>query len=395
MLKYSWKKPIFNIIDRFSLKENRFYNFFMKTQHWSVEQLQEYQLMKLREISKVWNLGINTWEDFYRLSLTSKTDIWEWQPPKGTRYHTHETSGSTGEPRIIYVPWETWYRKDAIFHRSWNWLGRTDQPVFRLIAGEPHYAWYDWWRNEKPMNYYTVDPSYVDEIGRMKPYLIHGPGGAIRILCEEVIRRGKEDILKDIRIEWCSQSSDGHRERLTPFVKSFHEGYGLAELPTVGSPCPYNTHVVMETGIIEVIDGEIVVTDFNNYVMPVIRYKSGDAGQIRESDCPCGRHHPILYDIKGRGVDYYYGPDVKREIGWWVVSPISHKFGHIISTWRADVYPKQGRFELHVVFRDKEDWQGLEPYKQWIEEETGLNGEIIKHESASDWKRNLVRVHND
>lgn len=392
MIRYTWKSPIFNILDRFTIRENQFYNFFMKTQNWTVEQLKDYQLKKLREISQVWNLGIESWEDFYRLPLTTKDDMWNWKPPEGVKHHTHETSGSTGEPRVIYVPWETWYRKDAIFHRTWTWLGRTHQPVLRLIAGEPQYGWYDWWRNEKPVNYYTMNSTHVALLAKMRPYLIHGPGGAIRILCEEAIRQGKGDILKDISIVWGSQSSEGHRERLSKFIKGFHEIYGLAELPTVGNPCPYNTHIVMETGIVEIIDGEIVVTDFNNYVMPIIRYKTGDAGCIRESDCPCGRHHPILYDIEGRGVDYYFGPDVKREIGWWVVSPISHKFGQIISAWRAEVFPKQGKFQLHIVFRDAEDFDRLEPYKQWIREETGLECEIIKHSSAPNWKRNLVRV---
>ncbi len=399
MIRYIWKKPIFNVLDRFTLRENRFYRFFMETQNWTVEQLEEYQLGKLREISRVWNLGIETWDDFHRLPLTTKEDIWDFKPPEGARYHTHETSGSTGEPRVVYVPRETWYRKDAVFHRSWRWLGRKNQPVLRLIAGEPHYGWYDWWRNEKPVNYHNIGNSgtaaAVDYLVRSKPFLIHGPGGAIRILCEEVIRQGREDILKDIRVEWCSQSSEGHRERLSQFVRGFHEGYGLAELPTVGSPCPYNTHVVMETGVVEIIDGEIVVTDFNNHVMPVIRYRTGDSGRIRESDCPCGRHHPVLYDMKGRRTDYYFGPEVKRAIGWWVVSPISHRFGAIISTWRAEVLPGQGKLQLHVVFRNGEDYEGLEPYREWIKEETGLDCEIVRHPSAANWKRNLVRVNAD
>ena len=144
MMQYSWKRPIFNIIDRFSYRQNKYYNFFMETQNWTLDELKVYQLQKLRKIGEVWGLNIKSWDDFYQLPLTTKDDLPKGAPPSSKRYHTHETSGSTGEPRVIYVPWETWYRKDAVFHRSWAWLGRTNQPVLRLIAGNPEYAWYDW-----------------------------------------------------------------------------------------------------------------------------------------------------------------------------------------------------------------------------------------------------------
>lgn len=394
------KRSIFNLIDRFTFREGRFDKFFAETAKWTIQQLKDYQLKKLKEISKIWDLGIQSWDDFYHLPLTTKEDIWGWEPPRDTKYHTHETSGSTGEPRVIYVPWETWYRKDALFHRSWEWLGRKPhQPVLRLIAGEPKYAWYDWWRGDKVMSR-TISPACVDYVIDNRPYLIHGPGGGIRVLCEKIIRRGKQDILKDIKLEWCSESAEGHRERLSPLVAGFYEQYGLAELPTVGSPCLYNMHVVMETGVIEIIGGEIVVTDFNNHVMPIIRYRTGDTGRIRASDCPCGRHHPILYDIKGRRVDYYFGPEVLKPIGWWVVSPISHRYGHIISRWRAEVLPKQGQFILYVVFTERyKNREGrlhralaLRSYRQWIKQETGLNCTIIEKSSAHNWKRHLVKV---
>lgn len=389
------KKPVFNIIDRFTFRENKFLDFFAQTQSWTVGELRAYQLKKLRELSMAWGLGVRTWEDFYRLPLTAKADIEGWQPRGRTKYHTHETSGSTGTPRIVYVPWETWYRKDALFHRSWEWLGRQPyQPVLRLVAGTPRYSWYDWWRNDRVMRR-DITREHVDWVVRHRPYLIHGPGGPIRILCEEIIKAGHGDVLKGIRIEWCSLSPEGHKERLAPLVRSFHEQYGLAELPTVGSPCLYSTHVVMETGIVEIIDGEIVVTDFNNHIMPVIRYRTGDEGQIRESDCPCGRQHPILYNVKGRRTDYYDGPEVKKPISWWVVSPISHQYLNVVSAWKLWVFPRRGECYLHVVLVDGAEPETLEPYSRWVEEETGLRCIIVAWhtaEASRSWKRDLVRV---
>lgn len=387
------RRTIFNIVDRLTFNVNKFYNFFMISKDWSYDQLRDYQLQKLRRISDVWNLGIRSWEDFYKLPLTSKEDIFSFTPNTNRRYKTHETSGSTGEPRKVYVPEETWYRKMSIFRRSWNSLGRTDEPVLRLIAGDAKFSWYDYWRNVKALNYRKITNEHVNYLVKEKPFLIHGPGGSTRILIEGATLLGFDDILKDIRIMWLGQSSEIHKERLVDLCKSFHESYGLAELPTVANPCLYNSHMIMETGIVEVIDGEIIVTDFNNDIMPIIRYKTGDEGKIGNNDCPCGMEHPIMYDFKGRRSDYYFGPEVRKPIGWWVVSPISHKYLHEVEKWRVDVYPKKNKFKLYVVMRTDNDPNIiLKDYMEWVQVQIGLDCEIVERQSGFKWKRKLVRV---
>ena len=409
MLKL-FKKMIYPIVDYRSFQQKKFLQFFRDTESWSYQQLEEYQLRKVQFIV-YHHTGalVKTWDEFHQLPLMTKDDLvvpnsYRISPDSpytvnGIEVHEHETSGSTGEPRRIKVPADTWHRKDAMFHRSWERLGRKwHDTAMRLIAGVPSYGWYDWWRNDIVLSR-DISERHVKAFIRSKPKYIHGPGGAIRELLEEVIEAGREDLLQDLTIEWCSQSSEGHRERLVPFVKGFHEQYGLAELPTVGSPCLYNTHVCMETGVIESIDGELVVTDFNNTVMPVIRYRTGDMGEIdTETKCPCGSHHPILFGVKGRRTDYYKGPEVKRPIGWWIVSPISHKYGAFIYKWRMDIHPKAGKIDFHVKFVDgvseSHALNSLSGYVMWLEANSGLRAQIIpaQEEDVSQWKRDLVKV---
>jgi hypothetical protein len=281
-------------------------------------------------------------------------------------------------------------------------MGRKDEWVFRLISGEPKYSFYDSLRNVKAMNYKTLSQDHVDWVVNNKPYLIHGPGGSIRQLCEMIIDAGHQDVLKDIKIHWCSESSYGHKERLEPLVKEFHEQYGLAELPTVGATDGNgNIRVVMEQGIVEILDddgnqtpegdeGYIVVTDFNNHQTPIIRYMCGDRGKIKKY----GNYY-VLYDIIGRGVDYYNGPEVKRPIGWWIVSPISHTVGDIIDKWRCEInIPKKTLF-LYVKFKGQKNFEKLSPYADWVKENVGLDTEFIEAEDENYdiyWKNKLVRV---
>jgi phenylacetate-CoA ligase len=47
--------------------------------------------------------------------------------------------------------------------------------------------------------------------------------------------------------------------------------------------------------------GEIVITDLNNFSMPLIRYRIGDmAVAVNQDSCPCGRPHSQIGEISGR-----------------------------------------------------------------------------------------------
>ena len=71
-------------------------------------------------------------------------------------------------------------------------------------------------------------------------------------------------------------------------------------------------HVVAECNIVEIIKdgkpagpgevGELVITELNNYAMPLIRYKIGDLAIAYDNTkpCSCGRGLPLIGAIQGR-----------------------------------------------------------------------------------------------
>jgi hypothetical protein len=395
------KHILYKIYDRFTFNQNKYLKIFIDLDHLRGDSLSNYQLSSIIDCCLHHNIQVHNWDDFRGLPITTKSDLPD-RVPKG-KFKKHETSGSTGEPRVIYVPENTWYRKDAIFSRSWQKMGRKKQWVFRLMAGEPSYPFYDWLRNVKPMNYRTVGDQHAEWVIKNKPYLIHGPGGSIRQLCELIIKKGREDVLREIKIHWCSESSQGHRERLEQFVKEFHEQYGLAEMPTVAATDGLgNLKIVEEKCYVEILDdcgnivpdgeeGFIVVTDFNNNLTPIIRYKCGDRGKIKTVN-----GYRVLYDIVGRGVDFYDGPEVKKPVGWWVVSPISHTLGHIIDQWRVVIEPKKNLLSLHYKGPIEHTHSDFENYSSWVKDNLGLDTKFIKSKEVVDygiyWKNKLVKV---
>ncbi|HAC87607.1 hypothetical protein [Marinobacter sp.] len=61
--------------------------------------------------------------------------------------------------------------------------------------------------------------------------------------------------------------------------------------------------------------GKIVLTDLNNYSMPLIRYRVEDVGVPSDRECGCGRGLPLMERLEGRVADFLVKPDGGRVAG--------------------------------------------------------------------------------
>jgi phenylacetate-CoA ligase len=106
--------------------------------------------------------------------------------------------------------------------------------------------------------------------------------------------------------------------------------YGTRELGDLASECPEHNglHMSVENNYIEIQqngkpvndgqEGELVVTNLNNYGMPVIRYQIDDTGKRSQRTCPCGRGLPLLKLVQGRRVDLFKTREGKTVWGGFV-----------------------------------------------------------------------------
>ncbi|MGQ9690246.1 MAG: phenylacetate--CoA ligase family protein [Thermoproteota archaeon] len=102
------------------------------------------------------------------------------------------------------------------------------------------------------------------------------------------------------------------------------ESYWANEVGCIAWECDRREgkHINSDLMLLEVVDGnepvgagergEIVVTGFMNYAMPLIRYRIGDIGVLETEKCSCGRGLPLLRSVKGRVVDCLTMPDGRR-----------------------------------------------------------------------------------
>lgn len=95
--------------------------------------------------------------------------------------------------------------------------------------------------------------------------------------------------------------------------------YGLFERVAAIGSCEHGRyHILSDYSHVELVDAgdgrhEIIGTNFNNDLQPLIRYRTGDHVYLSdEKSCPCGRILPIIDRIEGRIGDYLLGEDGQK-----------------------------------------------------------------------------------
>jgi len=82
--------------------------------------------------------------------------------------------------------------------------------------------------------------------------------------------------------------------------------YGCSETDIIAFQCKQNNyHIVAENVLVEIDpindqEGEVLITDLNNKLTPLIRYRLGDFVHRIDGVCSCGRKLPLLGEITGR-----------------------------------------------------------------------------------------------
>jgi len=168
--------------------------------------------------------------------------------------------------------------------------------------------------------------------------------------------------------------------------------YGLTEQVVSAAECEYSDffHIFAEYGFTELIDengktintpgqiGEIVGTGFNNYVMPLIRYRTGDTAKYTHQNCTCGRNYELFEDIEGRTYEYIHTEDGR------IISLTALIFGQHFEAFarikKMQLYQDtKGKIEIRIIKHT--DYTGKDEFeiKSTIEKAVGSGLELDFH----------------
>ncbi len=100
--------------------------------------------------------------------------------------------------------------------------------------------------------------------------------------------------------------------------------YSLAETGPIAWEClaaPGRFHVLLPDVFVESVAGELVVTRLRASVLPLLRYRTGDAGQVERDACRCGHRGFSILGLLGRRACSFTTPAGRVVDAWrlaWV-----------------------------------------------------------------------------
>lgn len=251
-----------------------------------------------------------------------------------------QTSGSTGKPLSLWGSLRT-VRTVAAWSeariRYWNGVSRHNR--WAMIAGQlvtpvrqrhpPFWVW-NQGLNQLYMSSYHLAPdligAYLDAISRYRVTYLYGYSSSLYALAKTALELGRNDLNMAVVLTSAEPLYEYQRAVITEaFNCPVRETYGMAEIVAMASECTAGRlHLWPEVGLVEVIkDGrpvsygnssDLVCTGLLNEDMPLIRYRTGDQGILRDSSesCQCGRTLPIMGSIDGRIGDVLCTRDGRR-----------------------------------------------------------------------------------
>lgn len=223
-------------------------------------------------------------------------------------------------------------------------------------------------------------------VATLSPRLIEGSSEVVEFFAHQLLIGPPLDASVDaVLVSGQLPSADAAELVRRAFGAELYAAYGLRELGEVAHECNAHDglHVIGERVIVEVVDGEIVVTDLSNDCMPLIRYRTGDRGEWIGEPCVCGRGSPRLRILGGRAVGYVEARDGRcLPAGWF--SDYFAPLRHAVEQYRI-AQRRRGAVDVHVVRSGRYDQRLPASLRASIHRHLGdaLDVHIVEHPPGS------------
>jgi phenylacetate-CoA ligase len=276
--------------------------------------------------------AITTVDDVRKIPVTTKDDI-RFLPSHEltaqnidlTTCSQSHTSGSTGVTLTVY--WDRDYRIAT----------KARKLVTDLVCGDSMWyrrAVFTQWEQEQPRLYHKfglfrtryISP-FKDLYGQFNELTAFNPQTIFTLPSHalSLTRVVKEQGLQNLDVKLIiSQGEllDAYTRRVVEDTlgAEMFDRYGSAEAPRIYAECrDHSCHIQSDRHLVNVTrngetlgraeEGDITVTNLDNYVMPFIRYNQEDIGLLLNDICTCECHYPLMRITTGRNRDYIQLPD--------------------------------------------------------------------------------------
>lgn len=257
--------------------------------------------------------------------------VWSESRPRDRRLAT--TGGSTGVPLKLFH--DKRHPMAALGWRMLGWWGVSPDSnaafVYRLTRQSSRSQLLNamlWW----PTKRIWLDASHVTneaieafmvKYNKLRPRILQGYAGAIVHLARHLSAARQHPYRP--QAVWVTASPLSRPDRLmieSAFSTPVYDQYGCGEVFWIAAECKrqHGLHVFSDARHVEIVDadgrpcpanteGQVIVTDLENKVFPLIRYQNDDYAALWDVGCDCGVNLPLMSPIKGRVTDRVILPD--------------------------------------------------------------------------------------
>jgi phenylacetate-CoA ligase len=278
-----------------------------------------------RLVAAGWPPGGREW--LTRLPVLKKVEVIarapDVQAAGSARSGTRTSGGTTGTPVPITVdratyPWYVagtyrglrWWGAD-FFDRGVILLGRSHQSALWALAARVKDWATGWLRVPVDREFDARIVEMAAAAVRHRPSFVYGYPSAVYRLARSVAAAGvRHSSGPRVVVVTGEPLFDFQRQAIQrAFDCPVVEEYGCGELGSVAFQCPSGRlHVTAESVLLEAPPvaegrpGPVIATHLRNVHFPLLRYDTGDLGNLAGSGCPCGRGLP-LFQLAGRSRD--------------------------------------------------------------------------------------------
>lgn len=332
---------------------NSTYKFLQQSQWWTEKQHKEYQMKKIKEIIKYSYEYVPYYKRIFSENNIKPECIQVFSDLKKIPYLTKEiirnnlsdlismeynpkkleyviTGGTTGIPMGFYEDkqklWETEWAHIA---NLWSRIGYDKGKSYRMVILRgtiPRRGNYEYKGKNLILSSFNLIEenmdNYIKKIVEFKPDFIQAYPSAISLMSKYIIENNIKISLANLKAIICASENiyDFQRQLINKaFNTKIYSFYGHTERSCLAGECEKSNyyHLQSEYGYTELINekgydaleeeeaGEIVCTGFNNYVVPFIRYRTGDIAINSNETCSCGRNYKLIKKIAGREQEYF------------------------------------------------------------------------------------------
>ena len=359
--------------------------------------------------------SIQTIEDLQKLPLLSKANVRQnlyfnllSDNHDKKRIIRVTTSGSTGEPFTCFADQHQLEIRWAATLRGQEWTGyRFGDKTARLWHQTIGMSKLQIWR-EKIDAFFSrrifipafemSDESiqnFVDKLVKHDPVLIDGYAECFNFLASYLKTHQLVGLKPKAIMSSAQQLPQQSRDIIeNAFGCKVFDKYGSREFSGIAYECEAHNghHVVAESYIVEVLKdgrpakpgemGEVVVTDLNNYCMPLIRYRLGDLAIAMDSTatCPCGRGLPLVGKIEGRIQSLIFA-DSGKYIPGSLFPHLFKDYDYLIRQFQV-VQEKPGAVQLKIVkgkrFSDEEFTKVIDILREYLGSGTAIDVQFVE-----------------